>query len=288
MMTRTPNPHNRRKGFTLMELLMVIVIMAIISAIGLASYFNMSSGGAYVSIEQNIQNMVTLARQQAALQNRPVYMLLSHHAHPDFSGNRNQDIHEIVLVFEGGIVTSTENSSNPLYIRNSFVEPPDQDEDLTQRRSTLYVYNVEKGSRHKVARIGGRNPPDTESEQRPGNIYNALPQVYDRDAIKFVFAARSDFNKKVDGKPPFQPYGFVLQQPYRLPRGFGFPEDLLARNSSKAVKFTPGGDIFYSASPGNFSKIGSTPWSFDIQELIRQDPLKVKISGKGVVEVKRP
>ena len=250
--------HNstRLRGFTLLELLTVMTIVAMISTIGVASYFNMRTGGAYLSLSKNIQNMVLLARQQAALQNRNVVMLRSF---------RNEDggLSEFILLFKGGVVTRTSGNN----ILNSFEEPPQEREVLDSAAddwvSSAYVYNLRTGKRHLLKAI----------DKDKGEIVEIGPTIYSAVSLYYKNAIRLEL-----GSSDFHigdSYGFLLHQPYRLPRGFSF--DDLTSEGTKILHFTPNGEII--------SDGGGQETKFKIKENIRQAPIQVTIGRTGKVSV---
>lgn len=58
---------DRRSGFTLLELLSVMVIMAVVMAAGVASFYGMGKGARMRGAVNVIRQSVSLARQQAIL-----------------------------------------------------------------------------------------------------------------------------------------------------------------------------------------------------------------------------
>lgn len=63
----------RRSGFTMVELIVVLILFGILSAIGAARFFNRSGYDASGFAEQ-LRTMVRYAQKLAVAQNRPVYV----------------------------------------------------------------------------------------------------------------------------------------------------------------------------------------------------------------------
>lgn len=83
-----PRPVNEvsRSGYTLIELLAVMVIMGIIILIALAGYNSISRGAASRKAAENIEVSLSLARQHAVARNVPVLFLL---LDADFNGRNS-------------------------------------------------------------------------------------------------------------------------------------------------------------------------------------------------------
>ena len=74
-----PNPATVRKqdrGFTLLELLIVIAMMIFISTIAVVNYFGVTRAASYSAISTNVFNALLTARQRACLDNKTVYFYL--------------------------------------------------------------------------------------------------------------------------------------------------------------------------------------------------------------------
>jgi prepilin-type N-terminal cleavage/methylation domain-containing protein len=65
-----------RRGFTLVELLVVMAIMVTVSAILVANYFGMTRAASYTAAGRNVYNMLMLARQRACMDGAPVHFML--------------------------------------------------------------------------------------------------------------------------------------------------------------------------------------------------------------------
>jgi prepilin-type N-terminal cleavage/methylation domain-containing protein len=68
--------NRRTPGYTLIELLAVMVIIGIIVAIALAAYTGMTRGTAARKAAENVETALALARQYAAARNTPVIFLV--------------------------------------------------------------------------------------------------------------------------------------------------------------------------------------------------------------------
>jgi prepilin-type N-terminal cleavage/methylation domain-containing protein len=63
-----------RAGFTLMELLAVMAIMAVIMGSGIGAYFSMGKTPRIQGAARNLRTAISLARQQAIVKNSPIEM----------------------------------------------------------------------------------------------------------------------------------------------------------------------------------------------------------------------
>jgi len=70
---RRAPPSSRRAGFTMVELIVVLIVVGILGAIGAARFFNRSGFDAAAYAEQ-VRGMVRYAQKLAVAQNRPVYV----------------------------------------------------------------------------------------------------------------------------------------------------------------------------------------------------------------------
>jgi len=249
---------NKKAGFTLLELLTVMTIIAIISGVALVSYINMQSGGKYLSLARNIQNQAMLARQQAIMQNRPTCLLLS-------VTDDNQ--HEIAVVFHAGVVTDSANT----YIQDAFANTS-----LYAGSTTLYNFNT--GIRYKVNQETGG-----EKITLPSIIYPGGVTEYERQAVKYVKdASVATFSFNVGDA-----YGFIFSQPYRLPKNITFDDNSVKKNNPLVIYFDTNGVMYQlTGTPPNQTRsdVGDVV-DFQIRETIRGKAIKIAIKSSGVVEV---
>lgn len=263
-----------KNGFTLLELLTVMGMLALITTLAAVSYYNMTRSSSYVALERNVQNLVTLARQQAALQNRPVYLLRSFY----IDDGSNTEIYEFTLAFKGGTVTLKGNNT----IYNMFAEPPKETlsssaSGTKKWDSDLYLYNMSTGRRQRVDEI------NTTAQQ----VY--MPDTpYTKDNSGRVATYMVDVLMYKLYNPPGQStvtwnvgdtYGYPLHQSFRLPNGFKFPN--VNANEAKIIEFSPTGMIY---EDGN----AKTSVTFDIKEIVKANPVRVVINQGGSVNVAYP
>jgi prepilin-type N-terminal cleavage/methylation domain-containing protein len=65
-----------RRGFTLLELLVVISMMIFITTIAVMNYFGAMRTAGYNAVSNDVFNALLMARQRACLDNKPVYVYL--------------------------------------------------------------------------------------------------------------------------------------------------------------------------------------------------------------------
>ena len=85
----------RRNGFTLLELIAVIGIISILTAVTVGGYTGMKAAQAETSTEQTLERAFTLARQEACVEGKDVYVFVV-------------DIDRFAIVRRAGVVTRVE------------------------------------------------------------------------------------------------------------------------------------------------------------------------------------
>jgi len=243
-----------KQGFTLLELLTVMAIIAIIGGVALVSYVNLQSGGRYLSLQRNIQNQVQLARQQAILQNKTTCLVFS----------INNSRHEVAVCFLAGILTSPASSIVVTSITDAFFPPPPLGEDIS-----LTLYNIRTGKRHDgvTQRQEFETIPFSDAEEN---------RMFHSRVASLFSVPGSDFARD-------DPYGFLLTQPYRLPNTITFtPNQPVTALSPLVVYFDGNGTMFKDSGLSN--PVDSSGIKFQLSEIIRRKEINVKLTKSGALE----
>lgn len=192
-----------RRGFTLMELLVVMAIMLIISTILVASYFGMIRAASYTAAENDVYNTLQLARQRACMDGSRVFFMLI-------------DSNSYVLVHGVGTLSQDAYTTGD----DSEIPGPDDKlsdayadlEGLTSVSNNVRIWHMDENAFADVLRIRRaydqkiEDPLDTSKE-------------YKRNEYSIFVAplgASSDLWRKGDR------YGFELYPRQALPKGFFF------------------------------------------------------------------
>lgn len=143
--------HKKRRGFSLLELLAVMSIMALLSTLAVTSYFSAVRGMANRSARRNFENSLVLARQRACIDGARVSLIAFNEvAAYDTDGKTVKDLAaSYVVCKEIGRLTLV--SGNYLYdefsdLKQLFGENTSGDSFSSTYRGGIRLYNLDVGS----------------------------------------------------------------------------------------------------------------------------------------------
>lgn len=245
---------NREKaGFTLLELLTVMAIMALLSTFAVTSYFGAIRGMTRRSAIKHLVNTLELAKQRAAMEGVNVSVLIYNEKTGD-KNNKDAYIPSYVIVRELGRV-SHEDKADMIYDEftplDSFYPVFSTPGELKKwaKYESIRLYNQEgewKEVYPAVVTPGGsqRVKVDLTSKVTNGDessdnkISSARLQV-------FYFLVNDNVNRKAGGSSDMWEvgtrYGIEVSPPNSLPRRFSFSKIDQKEKGCECIIFDPNG-----------------------------------------------
>lgn len=252
-----------KKGFTLIELMMVMLLMAIITTITASGSFGMSRAAAYSAAQDVVYNTLQAAKQRACLDGKRVFVVF-------------QDKDTILIVEGAGSITKV--------LATGFSDRTAALEISSAGNSGVTVWNLSTTTgvhaRNVIASVRGNSG----TEKIPGLDTDIYPKSFSYEYEQCVITPRGDANNKDDpgnfNKSDWKEgdvYGFEVMPAKKMPKGFeiGF----------NGISNEPKNSILYFNPDGT-----SGNCTVYIYEKIAKDETKaVKITvNNGIISFRNP
>ncbi len=232
-----------RRGFTLMELLIVMAIMIVITTILVGGYFGMTRAASYHAAESGVLNLMQLARQRACMDGTKVFFMLL-------------DSNTCVLVRGVGELGTGMQKSSEGESRYNFYDYYADHHIITNEFSKLRVWNMNNNLYGEDAMISRSFNPGSRSDFRP---------FYTVD-VKLRAAAEVNQWKAGDR------YGFELFPRHVLPPGFLFSVNTIGNLPENfRIAFNADGSSSWYDATGNEHTSGTIKLYISERSLKKQD-----------------
>lgn len=227
MKTQVKN-RRRRRGFSLLELLAVMSIMALLTTLAVTSYFNAIRGMTRRSAVKHFANSLILARQRACLEGVRVSVMVFNEITGYNAKNEPEIVPSYVVCKETGRVTAISQGKlidefAPL--DKMFPNPPGMSAGYL---GSMRLYNLTQGKWTQVF-------PWAESHNLTGRHSSYLPKIYEYPVYGFVKNANVK-NANEASWDVGDMYGVEAAPPGSLPKGFEFRQ--LGDDVNRVVCFT--------------------------------------------------
>ncbi len=262
----------RNKGFTLIELMIVVGIMVLISAIVVSSSFGLSRASGYSAAENVVYNTLQLARQKACTDGKRVVVA--------FVSDKEQYEDDALTAIEAtGTVTETV-AGNYIQDRCANLAKYTASGKQSTGSSSATLWNLRSGAKVVGFRIGFKKDI---SGAIPGTSGNNNKYYYDVTQISPLSGGGGGFTDWRKGDP----YGFEIVPVQYLPKGFKIGlGSTSASPANTAIVFEPNGTSFRANAAG-LTKAGDSAELWVYEEIVKQEAsraIKIKVD-KGVVTV---
>lgn len=290
-LTRKNDPSARR-GFTLLELLTVVMIMALLSMLALTSYFSAIRGMAQRGAGEHFINTLAQARQRACIDGTRVSVMAFNQLHSYSEENKPIFTPSYVVcralgrisMVNGDVLFDEFNDLEQLFGVKTADEP-------------FRIYNLSKGFWVNVQMVlsetygGEANLFDTHAVFELDDYLN--PTSYSREVFRF-----SDYALKVVSKSAAaedwkvgDAYGVEVASPMNLPKTFYFNELGDAKGVSEGGNVADLKKIRYVTFGPDGRSIDDRSASRSVEFTIKStDPhlkeRRISIDGKGVISDK--
>lgn len=223
----------KNKGFTLVELLVVMVIIAIVSTIVISSSFGMSRGSGYSASENMVFNSLQTARQHACTDGKRVVIA--------FLGDVDKYNDDALVIVEaaGTVTEKIGKGGSGFKDRNSTVPSANNVRKTIWNLTKLSYadgYSVTKQSVDEAATF-------TEVKGSPKKS-DVIGEIYD-ERYKFPFAQyETHGNHNNTTWEVGDAYGFQIAPMQKMPKGFKIGWDGVSTSPrNKLIVFEPDGTI---------------------------------------------
>lgn len=259
MMTR------RAEGFTLIELMVVVGIMILVSAVVVSSSFGMSRASGYTAAENVVYNTLQLAHQKACTDGKRVVVA--------FVGDQDKyEDDSLTAIAAAGTVTETVSGN---YIQDRCANLAKYTENGKQSAGTSSdtVWNLKTGAKVEGFKI--------QLKSVQGNIPGSKNEKFNYTVTQLSPKTSGDFSswQKDD------PYGFQIIPVQVMPKGFKIGMGAAGTSpSSSLIVFEPNGSSF-KASASGMKKEGDTAELWIYEEITKgnsSSAIKIKVD-KGVI-----
>lgn len=239
---------DRKKiGFTLLELLTVMAIMALLSTFAVTSYFGAIRGMTRRSAIKHFANTLVLAKQRATMEGAGISVLI-YNEMTGIQNDEKQIVPSYVIVRELGRVTKV--SEKTIYDEftdlASYFDTQSEKEDSNEDDdySSIRLYNIDQASWKEVypkafklsteLKYLASSGNDLIPSSRSLNIYGL------KEHKKVPQGTASDVLWKVGDR-----YGIEVSSPNSLPKNFYFQQiaDDSEGRKSMSITFSPNGKV---------------------------------------------
>lgn len=262
----------RQSGFTLLELLTVIAIMALLSTLAVTSYFGAIRGMTRRSAVKHLVNTLTLAKQQAALQGTHISVLIYNELNGrDDSGN-DKYIPSYVIVQQIGRVTQANGGKiyDEFTALDAYFGFEDQENKLRSdgKYNSFRLYNLTEGVFTQVYPKVLRGTYNLPLVTIPnGNDENQNDKTFITKPVRsYAFVVNTTVNSSVNGDPGNwdvgDRYGIEISPPNSLPRNFTFTKINEQNTGRICVTFFPDGSCDRSETISIAEQIGASEGSW--------------------------
>ena len=232
-----------RRGFTLMELLIVMAIMIVITTILVGGYFGMTRAASYHAAETGVFNLLQLARQRACMDGTKVFFMLL-------------DSNTCVLVRGVGELGTGMQKSSEGELRYHFYDYYADHHIITNEFSKLRVWNMSNNLYGEDVQLSRSFNAGSRADFRP---------FYTVDA-KLRSAGEVNQWKKGDR------YGFELFPRHVLPLGFLFSVNTIGNLPENfRIAFNADGSSSWFDATGNEHTSGMIKLYISERSLKKQD-----------------
>lgn len=245
-------PMENRRGFTLLELLIVMAIMVLLSTIMVTSYFGAQRAAAYSASVTEVRNALTLARQRACMDGRKTFFVFTN------------DTDFIVVQPIGSF---SHISGTDYY--DGYVDMQESEAANTRTR----IFNLENFEDY-YATIGSHTMEADAGSLYKGQLVTKFNFYKGNDEIDGKGTSKNTSQSVNPGWEKGDRYGVAISTVFRLPKGF---------SATKFSGFDSHGSNHFIAFNADGSTSGGT---LEVTESInKQKPIKVDISKAGKIEV---
>lgn len=222
------NKRTRRRGFSLLELLAVMSIMAMLTALAVTSYFNAIRGMTRRSAVKHFANSLILARQRACLEGVRVSVMVFNEITGYNAKNEPEIVPSYVVCKETGRITAISQGKlidEFASLDKMFPKPAGMSAGYL---GSMRLYNLTQGKWTQVF-------PWAESHNLTGRHSSYLPKSYEYPVYGFT----KNTNVKNSNEATWEVgdmYGVEAAPPGSLPKGFQFRQ--LDDDVDRVVCFT--------------------------------------------------
>jgi len=219
---------NRRRGFSLLELLAVMSIMAMLTTLAVTSYFNAIRGMTRRSAVKHFANSLILARQRACLEGVRVSVMVFNEITGYNAKNEPEIVPSYVVCKETGRITAISQGKlidEFASLDKMFPKPAGMSAGYL---GSMRLYNLTQGKWTQVF-------PWAESHNLTGRHSSYLPKIYEYPVYGFTKNANVRNSSEATWDVG-DTYGVEAAPPGSLPKGFQFRQ--LDDDVDRVVCFT--------------------------------------------------
>lgn len=242
-----------RRGFTLLELLIVMAIMVLLSTIMVTNYFGAQRAAAYSASVTEVRNALTLARQRACMDGRKTFFVFTNDT-------------DFFVVQPIGAFTHVQGK---VYY-DGYVDMQESEAANTRTR----IFNLENFEDY-YATVGTHTMESDAGDLFKGQYVTKFEFYKGNDEIDGSGTSTSSAASVNPGWSKGDRYGVAISTMFRLPKGF---------SATKFTGFDSHGDNHFISFNADGSTSGGT---LEVAEAINKNkPIKVDISRAGKIEVR--